>query len=74
VAGIPGQVEESVAIEMGDAGKNYLQTYLAMAGRVAGGDFTAILDSPIAATVVEHVLQMVPEDVKGPERIIVTRS
>jgi hypothetical protein len=38
-------------------------------GRVAGGEFTAILDSPIAATVVEHMLQMVPEDVKGPERI-----
>lgn len=36
--------QESVAIEMGDAGKNYLQIYLAMAGRVAGGDFTAILD------------------------------
>lgn len=61
--------QESVAIEMSDAGKNYLQTYLTMAGRVASADFTAILDSPIAATVVEHMLQMVPEDVKGPERI-----
>jgi len=50
---------------MRDAGRHYVQTYLEMAGRVARGDFTAIVDSPITATVVEQMLELVPASTRG---------
>jgi hypothetical protein len=61
--------EQHVSIEMRDAGRNYVQMYLEMAGRVARGDLTAIVDSPITATIVEQMLDLVPASIKGPDRI-----
>jgi hypothetical protein len=61
--------EQHVAIEMRDAGRLYVQAYLQMAGRIARGDFTAIIDTPITATVVEHMLELVPASIMGPDRI-----
>lgn len=61
--------EEHVAIEMRDAGRLYVQAYLGMATRVARGDFMAIVDSPIAATVVEGMLDVLPPTVQGPDRL-----
>jgi hypothetical protein len=61
--------QQHLQIEMRDAGKLYVKSYLEMAGRVAGGDFTAVVDSPITATVVEQMLQLVPASVEGPNRI-----
>jgi len=57
--------EQHVSIEMRDAGRHYVQTYLEMAGRVARGDFTAIVDSPITATVVEQMLELVSGQYQG---------
>jgi hypothetical protein len=61
--------EQHVAIEMRDAGRLYVHAYLEMAGRVARGDFTAIIDSPIAATLVEGMLDLLPAGIQGPDRL-----
>jgi hypothetical protein len=54
---------------MRDAGRLCVQAYLEMAGRVARGDFTAIIDSPIAATLVEGMLDLLPAGIQGPDRL-----
>lgn len=54
--------EQDVAIEMDAAAKNYLNSYLKMAGRIAQGDFAAVVDSPIVAQVVEHMLHWLPDE------------
>lgn len=61
--------EQDVALEIHDAGKNYLTSYLRMAARVAGGDIDAVLDSPISARVVEQMLQLLPAQIAGEHRI-----
>lgn len=61
--------EQYVAFELRESGKLYLQAFLEMARRVAEGDLLAITDSPIAATVVEHMLQVLPLTVQGGDRI-----
>jgi hypothetical protein len=61
--------EQYVSFEMRDAGRLYVKMYLEMAGRVAMGDLTAIVDSPITATIVEQMLELVPTNIKGPDRI-----
>jgi len=54
--------EQDVALEIRDAGKNYVNTYLTMVNRLSHGDFNAAIDSPIVATVVEHMLHWLPEE------------
>ncbi|MDR6153816.1 hypothetical protein QF021_001905 [Acidovorax delafieldii] len=55
--------DQDVAIEMKDAAeKRYLDSYLKMVSRIAEGDFSAVFDSPIVATVVEHMLHWLPEE------------
>ena len=61
--------EQSVAIELRDAGRIYLETYLAMARRVAQGDFMAVVDSPIVATVVGNILELIPRQVPRTEHL-----
>jgi hypothetical protein len=61
--------EQYVAIEMRDAGRLYVEAYLEMATRVARGDFMAVVDSPIAATVVEGMLDILPPTIQGPDRL-----
>jgi len=61
--------QQHLQIEIRDSGRLYVQSYLDMAGCVARGDFTAIVDSPVTATVVEHMLQLVHPGVEGPNRI-----
>jgi hypothetical protein len=61
--------DQDVAVEIRDADKIYLQTYWEMAARVANGDLNAIIDSPIAATVVEQMLQLVPGQIAGTDRL-----
>lgn len=60
--------EQDVALEVRDAGKNYMNTYLTMVNRISQGDFNAVIDSPIVATVVEHMLHWLPEDQPLPDR------
>ena len=54
--------EQDVALEMRDAGRNYVNTYLTMVNRISQGDFNAVIDSPIVATVVEHMLHWLPQE------------
>jgi len=61
--------EQHVAIEMRDAGRLYVQAYLEMAGRVARGDIMAIIDSPMSATLVEGMLDILPSGIQGPDRL-----
>ena len=42
--------EQDVALEMRDAGRNYVNTYLTMVNRISQGEFNAVIDSPIVAT------------------------
>lgn len=54
--------EQDAALEVGDAGKNYMNTYLTMVSRIRQGDFNAVIDSPIVATVVEHMMHWLPDE------------
>jgi hypothetical protein len=54
--------EQDVAVEMQAAARNYLDTYVTKVNRLAGGDFAATVDSPIAAQVIEHMLHWLPHD------------
>jgi len=53
--------EQDVALEVSDAGKNYMNTFLTMFNRIGRGDLNAVIDSPIAATMVEHMMHWLPE-------------
>lgn len=53
--------KQDVALEIRYAGRNYMDTYLTKVKRIAQGDFKAVIDSPIAATVVEDMLLWLPE-------------
>jgi len=54
--------EQDVALELLEEAKNYLESYLKYAARIATGDYAALLDSPIMATVVQALLHCLPED------------
>jgi hypothetical protein len=54
--------EQDVALELQEAAKNYLNSYLKYAARIATGDYAALLDSPIMAMVVQVLLQCLPKD------------
>ena len=54
--------DEDVALEIADAGKHYMKSYLQMAARINHGDYGAIFDSPIMATVVQNMLHCIPEE------------
>ncbi|MEE4461309.1 hypothetical protein V2S84_04035 [Azotobacter chroococcum] len=54
--------EQDVALEMCDAAKNYLGTYVTKVNRIAQGDIKALLDSPIVSQVVEQMLHWLPKD------------
>jgi hypothetical protein len=63
--------EQSVAI-LRDAGRMYLETCLEMARRVAQGDFVAVVNSPVVATVVENMIALIPRcaiEVPRPRRV-----
>jgi hypothetical protein len=61
--------DQDVAIEMHDAGRNYLQSYLRIVTASRKGDFNAVIDSPIGATVVEHMLHYLPKETPRAEAI-----
>jgi len=54
--------KQDVALEVRDAGRNFVNTYLTMVNRISQGDFNAVIDSPIIATVVEHMLHWLPDE------------
>lgn len=55
--------EEDLLAEYKIAGKGYIDFYLDFVGRLASGDFSAMLDAPIASTVVQTLLAIMPEDI-----------
>lgn len=54
--------DQDLALEISDAGKNYMTAYLTMVHRLSQGDFKAVIDSPIVATIVEHMMQWLPDE------------
>lgn len=54
--------EQDVALEIRDAGRNYLNSYLTMVNRISEGDINAVINSPIVASVMEHMLHWLPNE------------
>jgi hypothetical protein len=61
--------EQDVTIELREAAKNYFDAYLKYAARISIGDYSAFLDSPIMATVVQTMLQCLPQDSEPKESL-----
>lgn len=61
--------DEAVTLEIRDTSKQYVSTYLTMLNSYASGDFSAAIDSPMIATVVQQMMHWLPEDQPLPERI-----
>jgi hypothetical protein len=61
--------EQDIALEIGDAGKQYMKTYLQMLARIRNGDYDALFDSPIMATIVQNMLYCVPDDIPPIDRL-----
>lgn len=58
----PQTFDQHVSLEVSEAGKNYMGTYLTMIARMSQGDFAAIIDSPIASRVVENMMHWLPDN------------
>jgi|WetSurMetagenome_2_1015567.scaffolds.fasta_scaffold00073_21 hypothetical protein len=54
--------EQDVALEIRDAGRIYINTYITKINRIAQGDFNAVIDSPVVANVVENMLYWLPKE------------
>lgn len=61
--------EQEVAHELDGAARKYLHSYATYAVRIATGDFSAVLDSPTMALVVETLLHCLPEGA-SPEELL----
>lgn len=54
--------EHDVGIELQEAARSYLNSYIEYATRISTGDYSALLDSPVMAMVVHTLLQCLPDD------------
>lgn len=54
--------EQDVALETADAGRGYMEAYLHLIARVAGGDFAAIWNGPATSMVVESMRYCLPRE------------
>ncbi|MDP3227152.1 MAG: hypothetical protein Q8N13_04140 [Acidovorax sp.] len=61
--------DQDVALEVREAGKNYMNTYLTMVKRISQGDFKAVIDSPLVAKVVEHMMHWLPDEQSPADRL-----
>lgn len=61
--------DQDVAIEMQAASKGYIESYFKYAARLARGDHTALIDSPIVSMVVESLLYCLPDNIPMEERL-----
>ena len=61
--------DQDVTLEIQVAGKGYLDSYFTYAARVAGGDYSALFDSPIMSMVVQSMLYCFPEGAPPEERL-----
>ena len=65
----PNTFEQDVALELRDAAKGYIDSYVSYAARVAGGDYAALFDSPIMSMVVQSMLYCLPEEMLPEEKL-----
>ena len=65
----PHTFEQDVALELRDAAKGYIDSYVSYAARVAGGDYAALFDSPIMSMVMQSLLYCLPEEMPPEERL-----
>lgn len=61
--------DQDVALETQAAGKNYIDSYLKWVARVAGGDYSALYDSPIMSMVVQLIIDCIPEEIPPEEHM-----
>lgn len=61
--------DEDVAIEMRDAARGYIDSYLKYATRIADGDYAALVDSPIMSMVVQSLLHCLPDEMPPEARL-----
>lgn len=61
--------DEAVALEIRDAGRQYVDTYLTMLRRYSEGDLSAAFNSPMVAKVMEHMMHWLPKDQPLSERV-----
>lgn len=61
--------EQDIALELRDGAKGYIHSYTRYAARIACGDYTAVVDSPIMASVVESMLDCFPEETPYKEKL-----
>lgn len=54
--------EQDVTLEIADAGRAYMQTYLEFSQRIGQGDYVALLNSPVMSMVVENMRYYLPRD------------
>ncbi len=60
--------DDDVAIEMRDAAKGYTEPYLIMLERLANGDYSAIIDSPVASGVCETMMYCFSNEIPASDR------
>jgi hypothetical protein len=56
-------------LELRDAGRPYLQSYLDLVRRLANEDYDALMDAPAISTVVEVMMNQLPEEIPFWDRI-----
>jgi hypothetical protein len=54
--------EQDVTLELRDAAKGYIDSYITYAARIATGEYSALFDSPIMSMVVQNLLDCLPEE------------
>ncbi|MHB9119363.1 MAG: hypothetical protein ACYC2R_13980 [Burkholderiales bacterium] len=62
--------EDDLAAEYAVAGKSYMDFYLEYMARIAVGDYEAMLDAPIASTIVETMLTVMPKEVPADQWLL----
>jgi hypothetical protein len=61
--------DEDVALEMRDAAKGYIDSYLKYVSRLASGEFGALFNSPIISMVVQSLLHCLPNELPPEEQL-----
>ena len=61
--------DQDVAVELRDAGKGYIDSYLEFAARIARGDYDALFNSPIMSSVVQSMLHCIPKETPPEEHL-----
>ena len=66
--------EQNLDLELSDAGKPYIDSYLDFVRRLANGDYAAMMDAPATSTVVEGMMNFLSDEIPFWDRISICRS